>query len=196
MGKGFKSTTIYSRYFREPKVTNNFGLLSEDEMQYILAISDVIYFASNEAEAKQLHKIVREWTERSTKMFGKLEVYQQGIATLKMVSSNEGYNAPFYDLPALERQKVIDKVDCLFSNMLDRPDFRNPFTILKFVLNSIINHRKKQQIYFLRMLKKDLVIGIFSSNLGWRVVGNHSKPGVAGNYQDYTEPPDINISEA
>jgi hypothetical protein len=184
-----KESAIYKRYFRAPQIGNHFGSLSKSEMHYVTAIAEVFYPASTDLEKKELYKTVREWTANRTEKDGYFEVYREGIATIRMITKSHGHNTVFFDLPIKKREQIIDDEDYLCPNIYDKPSVKKPFEVLRFVINGVINQSINRQSFFFSKMRHDLIRGIFSSPLGWEIVGVHPPPGTARDPLAYTKPP-------
>ena len=187
-----KEASLIKKYFRSPEIGNTCGLLSQDELKYIIALSEVIYDTSTMLERKRLHTTVQNWTKDRTEKDGYLMVFQQGIKFIKYQTERSGFNELFYDLSIVERTEILDKPEYMRLDMYKSPGFHNPFTVSKFVLRRIFNHKQDRNHFFFETLREDLIKGIFNSELGWTLVGYNSWPGVSGEYLAYTKDPETN----
>jgi hypothetical protein len=185
-----KGSVIYNRYFRAPLIGNHYGSLSRSEIHYVTAIAEVFYPVSTDLEKKQLHETMYKWAEDRTEKDGYFKVYREGIATVEMITREKGYKKAFYELPLKEREQIIDDKRYLHPNIYDKPGIREPFKIANFMLNSIMNQKDNHRVFFFGKMRADIIKGVFSSSLGWEVVGVHPPPGAARDPLAYTRPPE------
>jgi hypothetical protein len=148
---------IYDRYLK-PDLDDASGSLTEEELQHILALAEVLYPAQEKEERDTLHGVVKGWVSARTELDGHLGAYRSGVVQLRQVIEESGYQQPFYGLPLKDRDRI---------------------------LNSISPYGKPIQ----QFVVKDLLTGIYSSTLGWSLVGYFTWPGVAGPPHEYTKPP-------
>lgn len=161
-------------------------------MHYITAIAEVFYPVTTDHEKKELHETIYKWAEDRTQKDGYFEVYREGIATIEVISRHKGHEKSFYELPLKKRQQIIDDKDYLHPTIYDKPSVKRPFKVAQFMLNSVMNEKSNRQVFFLGKMRADIIKGIFSSPLGWNIVGVHPPPGAARDPLAYTRPPKNN----
>jgi len=183
-----KNSKIYNEYFLKEKVYKKYGSLSDEEIRYFYSFSEVIYPVSDRNERRNLYKIIHQWIKKRTEEDGYFREYKKCISIIK--DKNKKSNTNFFDLPKIE---IIELLDDLYdeSDRYEIPGNRNLAIMFRFTVHFMIHQKKYRKYFILETVRKDLIKGIFSSQLGWSLVGYDSMPGVKGKYMDYTKPPKL-----
>lgn len=186
-----KKSYLFNKYFGMPEIGDSFGELSKNEMKYIYAFTETIYGTSNQNEIQELHGIIGEWADRKTITDGYYKAYRKGINYIKILTQKKWRNIPFYKLSIEKRVQVFEGRIYLLSEMYKYPTLRNPIKLFLFFFNCIIYQKRNNNSFYLEIVRRDLIKGIFNSKLGWQLVGYTSMPGVKGDSLEYTRPPKI-----
>jgi hypothetical protein len=184
-----KRTKLFNRYLIGEVKYKTYGTLNAEQMRYIDTFSQFIYPPSDEKEKMQLSKVILKWTKERTEIDGYFEEYDEFINIIKVKTKRN--NNKFYDSSPPELTKLLDDLYCK-TNIYNFPISRNPKILFRFIIYFMFNRKKCYHRFILETVRKDLIKGIFSSELGWTLVGYKSWPGIGGEYTDYTEPPKLN----
>ncbi len=186
-----KKTKIFNRYFGEEKKYRTYGTLGDEQMRFINAFSGAIYPPSDNKERMKLHKVVFKWTKERTETDGYFKEYDEFVDIIKAKTKNKHTNYKFYESSPDEIIKLFKDL-YKKTDLYDIPRTRNPVKLLKFIIHFMINRKKYYQNSILKTVRKDLINGIYSSELGYSLVDFNSISGVRGKYSDYTEPSERN----
>jgi hypothetical protein len=185
-----RQSSFYRTRFRPPLIGRRRGPLAEDQARSVFALAEVIYDAPDEEGRNLLHDSVREWIEARTIKDGFLDLYQNGTRALSELTRSLGYDRSFASLSLADRRQVCESPEWTRWHSLHRAGPRSQIARrIRLLLEGLLRHRKNRNAFYLHGLRQDLVQGIFSSPLGWTVVGYRSWPFQPGSPHEYTEAP-------
>jgi len=180
-----KRKEIYEEYV-SVNTQEKFGSLSDYELEYLYAFSELLFPPSGEKQKNVLYGVVRRWVNDRTKLDGYLTHYKNGVTAINIISKSKGYGTPFSEMKFTDRFEIMNSISAKRPTSND-----HPVEVVRYMLNSIFNRNIYRNIYYLNFLRKDLIKGIYSSQLGWQLVGYDTWPGIAGDPLEYTTAPPV-----
>lgn len=181
---------VYKRFFKKPETGKSFGSLTESQLRYIQSLSEAIYEPSDPTQREDLYKIVMNYIHSRTLKDGFWNAYKEGIEALKTLTKQSGYSHPFYELSMEERKKIILKINSVNLDIYQILQFRkDPLIFFNLFIKGIIYRKYYRGSFFLIFIKKDLYHAIFTSHLGWSLVGYTTWPGIEINPLAFTKMP-------
>lgn len=178
---------IYRAVVR-PSAKESYGNLTTEEFEYILALGTILYPVSNDDEEGEIREVIREWSVVRTGVDGALGKYREGIASLAWATREAGREEPFYALPPQERLEVLGLIDPPSDNR-PRGSDASPAQQVRYPFGRLLDYRTFRRRIFLSDLRDELISGIYSSHLGWALVGYETWPGVSGDPAGHSLPP-------
>lgn len=167
--------------FLAPNYEPLHGELPNDAWPALHALAESIYPPADEAERDELKRVIARWTRDRTEADGMLALYVEGIAALSDLGRRSGHTAPFAELTATDRLKVLAT--------LEAPEIEGPGGLVR-VRAEAYRFRLRRERFLVYGLRDDLIDAIFSTRLGWHLVGNTSTwPGVPGEQTAVTHAP-------
>lgn len=171
--------TLLSRVvLPEPQLdpTAPLGGLSDEEMQTILALGDILVSPDDADRARSL--IQAHVEDRAQQHQGYLDEYRSGVALLDAASANrQGAAARFAGLHLDDRTAVLQSL--LWS-------YRAADTLHRYLEALFLSRR---QLAFRRFVVADILSAYYRSPFGWKIVGYSHYPGVpAADPLDYARP--------
>jgi hypothetical protein len=177
--------TIFQALFRPP-LEGQYGALTEEEFRQLEAFAEIIFPATGDPEPRELHAVVRRWVDDGARQYGLLALYRHGVRALASATHERGFDGPFHALPVGDRRAAAA---ALMDEEPDLPPAAEPLSQLLHFLDRVLNAPEERRRHYARSLRADLTRGIFSSHLGWTLVGYDSWPGVPSAHLWYTLPP-------
>ena len=174
----------YERALAPEDFESETGELSDDALDDILALSESIYPPGDDDERSELREIVAQWVQARTTLDQEFDLYRRGSQVIGEITREAGYPEPFAALSPPDRLTALRILET------PQPESENgEDTPARWRL--MLHHfRLRDARHVMLHLRNDLITGIFSSRLGWSLVGNSSTwPGVPGDLHAATTPP-------
>lgn len=173
---------IYRRLF-QPTITLVNGTLGNHETPYLHALVESLYPPRDPATRAELHRTVAHWVRVRTEEDGLLRLYQSALDAVRAATEEAGYQQPFHALPPEHRVAVLRSI-------LPGPEEHLADRHFLHRLRSQLDaFRDRERRFVVEQIRNDLIKGIFSSPLGWSLVGYNNWPGIAGEPTAYSRPP-------
>jgi hypothetical protein len=175
---------LYRKYVRHVPDRAT-GALTDDELRHVLALAEVVFPPADDRQNTLLQDIVARWATARTEQDGRLPVYRGGVEALQRATGDDpNLEQSYCELSQAKRDSVVRHVMLLSEN--DPRGFDGRGSTLG---NAALFWNR--DYWRLRYLIEDLALGIYSSALGWSVVGYDTWPGVPSGPLGYTRPPPL-----
>ncbi len=162
-------------------VEHGTGVLPPEAMATVLALAELLYPPADPDQRQELHRIVRRWAAARTAEDGLLPLYVQASEQLDLRARETGDAASFPELPPDRQLALISR---LGDPSRDRYHAMRPAGAWQ-------RFRQREARHLLFTLREDLIAAIFTSLLGWKLVGNTDTwPGMPGDPAAAALPPD------
>ncbi|MCP1675786.1 hypothetical protein J2T57_002941 [Natronocella acetinitrilica] len=154
------------------------GPLAGEAVSEVQALAEVIYPPAGAEEQQELQRVVSQWMRARTELDGQLPLYQQGARLLTGMARQSANSDTFAALDQSTRIALLAS--------LEPPETDSP--------NSLRSHwfrfRRRESRFYIYGLRDELIDAIFTSRLGWQIVGNtHTWPGAPGDPAAVALPP-------
>jgi hypothetical protein len=158
-----------------------YGILSEVEMENIVALAEVLLPTEPQVESSFIIRYVNDRTNK-----GRLNEYRRAVNLLNKEVVSQGYQKDFSDLTKAERIEVLTHLIDPEVNYSFVSGSMNPLELTKRGYELILN---RDRLRFRKYVVEDILFAFYSSAGGWSIVGYTNFPGVPGPLLDYTQPP-------
>ncbi|NIR50057.1 hypothetical protein GWO43_16255, partial [candidate division KSB1 bacterium] len=130
----------------------------------------------------QLKREVGYWVSARAREDGYLAVYREGVQLLKRATAASGAAATFPQLSLPDRDKILRSLVPFGTSSAEWGQIQHPLDLARSFF-------QRDRLRFRKFVVEDLLKGIYSSAVGWRLVKYDTWPGVPATDYDYTRPP-------